>query len=35
MFYVDLEADLESPSLEPVLREIGEKTDYLKVLGSY
>jgi prephenate dehydratase len=35
MFYVDLEADLESPSLEPVLREIGEKTDYLKLLGSY
>jgi 3-deoxy-7-phosphoheptulonate synthase len=35
MFYVDLEADLESPELEPVLRELEEHTDYLKILGSY
>jgi 3-deoxy-7-phosphoheptulonate synthase len=35
MFYVDLEADMESPILEPVLRELEENTDYLKILGSY
>lgn len=35
MFYVDLEADVESPELEPVLRELEEHTDYLKILGSY
>jgi 3-deoxy-7-phosphoheptulonate synthase len=35
MFYVDLEADMESPALEPVLRQLKEHTDYLKILGSY
>ena len=35
MFYVDLEADAESPEFRPILKELTEKTDYLKVLGSY
>ncbi|HMA66574.1 MAG TPA: 3-deoxy-7-phosphoheptulonate synthase, partial [Desulfosalsimonadaceae bacterium] len=35
MFYVDLEEDVASEALSPVLNELGEKTDYLKVLGSY
>ncbi|NVL90313.1 MAG: 3-deoxy-7-phosphoheptulonate synthase [Desulfobacterales bacterium] len=35
MFYVDLEADIESPDLKPVLDELKKKTDYLRVLGSY
>jgi len=35
MFYVDLEADIESPDFKPVLDELKEKTDYLRVLGSY
>jgi prephenate dehydratase len=35
MFYVDLEADIESEALRPVLDELEEKTDYLRVLGSY
>jgi 3-deoxy-7-phosphoheptulonate synthase len=35
MFYVDLEADIESPSVKPVLDELEKRTDYLRVLGSY
>jgi 3-deoxy-7-phosphoheptulonate synthase len=35
MFYVDLEADIESDSLRPVLDELERNTDYLRVLGSY
>ncbi|MFP4159494.1 MAG: 3-deoxy-7-phosphoheptulonate synthase [Desulfobacterales bacterium] len=35
MFYVDLEADVEDSSLAPVMEQLSEKTDYLKVLGSY
>jgi len=35
MFYVDLEGDIESESLAPVLTQLKEKTDYLKVLGCY
>ena len=35
MFYVDIEADVESPEFEPTLRALKEKTDYLAVLGSY
>jgi len=35
IFYVDLEADIESPSFKPVLDELEKKTDYLRVLGSY
>ncbi len=35
MFYVDLEADIKSPKFEPVLNELKEHVDYLKVLGRY
>ena len=35
MFYVDLEADIESPSFKPVLDELEKRTDYLRILGSY
>ena len=35
MFYVDIEADVESQSFKPLLDLLKEKTDYFKVLGSY
>jgi prephenate dehydratase len=35
MFYVDIEADIESASFKPVLDELEKKTDYLRVLGTY
>jgi prephenate dehydratase len=35
MFYVDVEADAESEAFRPVLDVLNEKTDYLKILGSY
>ncbi len=35
MFYIDLEGDVDSDALAPVLNALREKTDYLKVLGSY
>jgi prephenate dehydratase len=35
MFYVDIEADVESNELAGVMRELSEKTEYLRVLGSY
>lgn len=35
MFYVDLEADVESESLKPIQKAIEGQTDYLKILGSY
>jgi prephenate dehydratase len=35
MFYVDLEADVESDTFKPILAALAEKTDYLKILGSY
>jgi len=35
MFYVDLEADVESDTFKPILAALVEKTDYLKILGSY
>jgi len=35
MFYVDIEADIESPAFKPVLDELEKRTDYLRVLGSY
>jgi 3-deoxy-7-phosphoheptulonate synthase len=35
MFYVDIEADVESKELAGVLRQLSEKTEYLRVLGSY
>jgi len=35
MFYVDLEADVESEKLRGVMGELTEKTEFLRVLGSY
>ena len=35
MFYVDLEADAEAPEFEGVMEELLEKTEFLKILGSY
>jgi 3-deoxy-7-phosphoheptulonate synthase len=35
MFYIDLEADLESPEMAPVCAAIAEKSEYLKILGCY
>jgi len=35
MFYVDLEADVDSEAFKPVLEQMDLKTDYLKILGSY
>ncbi|MFO7862200.1 MAG: 3-deoxy-7-phosphoheptulonate synthase [Desulfosalsimonas sp.] len=35
MFYVDLEADVDSDELAPVIRQLEQKIDYLKILGSY
>ncbi len=35
MFYVDLEADAESPEFQPILDALKEATDFLRVLGSY
>ena len=35
MFYVDLEADVESQELARVMSELSKKTEFLKILGSY
>jgi 3-deoxy-7-phosphoheptulonate synthase len=35
MFYIDLEADLESTECAPALRAAAERSDYFKVLGCY
>jgi prephenate dehydratase len=35
MFYVDIETDSESETFRPLLDLLNEKTDYLKILGSY
>jgi prephenate dehydratase len=35
MFYIDLEADLESPELAEVRQALTRESDYLKILGSY
>ena len=35
MFYVDIEADAETDAFQPILEALKDKTDYLKVLGSY
>lgn len=35
MFYVDLEADVESDAFKPVVGVLKEKTDYLRILGCY
>lgn len=35
MFYIDIEADLESEALTRVRAALAEKSDYLKILGCY
>jgi prephenate dehydratase len=35
MFYVDIEADVDSNELAGVMGQLSEKTEYLRVLGSY
>jgi len=35
MFYADLEADIETPELKPVMEKLHEKTDNLRILGRY
>jgi len=35
MFYVDLEADVASESFKHIVSALEEKTDYLRILGSY
>jgi len=35
MFYVDVEADVQAPEFAPILQRLGEKTEFLKILGSY
>ncbi|UCG13453.1 MAG: 3-deoxy-7-phosphoheptulonate synthase [Deltaproteobacteria bacterium] len=35
MFYVDLEGDIEAPELQAVMEELSEKTEYLRILGTY
>ncbi len=35
MFYVDIEADVESEAFKPILEMLKAKTDYLRILGSY
>ena len=35
MFYIDIEADLGADALKPVRKALAQKTDYLKILGTY
>ena len=35
MFYIDIEADLESLELESVRAAVAERSEYLKILGCY
>jgi prephenate dehydratase len=35
MFYVDLEADVESDELSRVMDQLSEHTEFLKILGCY
>ena len=35
MFYIDLEANLDDPAMEPVRRALAERAEFLKLLGSY
>jgi len=35
MFYIDVEADLESEALEPVRGALSARTEYFKILGSW
>lgn len=35
MFYADVEADVEAETFTPILNRMIERTDFLKILGSY
>ena len=35
MFYMDIEADLGADALKPVRKALEQKSDYLKILGTY
>ena len=35
LFYIDLEIDISDPAYRDVMERLAEKTEYLKVLGSY
>lgn len=35
MFYADVEADAEAETFKPILNRLIERTDFLKILGSY
>lgn len=35
MFYLDIEADVESEAFAPILEDLTQHTDYLKILGAY
>ncbi len=35
LFYVDVEADVEAPALQGLMAELAEKTEFLRILGSY
>jgi 3-deoxy-7-phosphoheptulonate synthase len=35
MFYVDVEADVEDPELQSLMAELSQRTEFLKILGSY
>ncbi|MFZ0725755.1 MAG: hypothetical protein WAM61_08210, partial [Desulfobacterales bacterium] len=35
MFYMDIQADLGAEALKPVREQLEQKTDFLKILGTY
>jgi prephenate dehydratase len=35
MFYIDLEADVESDELQGVMKKLWENAEFLKILGCY
>jgi prephenate dehydratase len=35
LFYVDVEADVEAPALQGLMAELVERTEFLRILGSY
>jgi prephenate dehydratase len=35
LFYADVEIDIEDPKYAPLLDELKEKTEFLKLLGSF
>ncbi|MBU0969704.1 MAG: ACT domain-containing protein, partial [Proteobacteria bacterium] len=35
MFYADLEADILGEALAPMMAELGEKSEFLRILGRY